>query len=231
MKTFEKIVLNIPHSSNYMAGIAGWKKDVSFIEKVNKWTDWYTDLIFDKPSYLSNDEIIPIVFPYSRFYVDAERLINDEKEKEGQGIIYTNFENCTRVVSNNEKEKLMAIYNSHIDLIKSNLNDKTFLLDCHSFPSELSDIDVCIGFNDDWSKPDDELIEKVKSIFEKSNFKVGINYPYSNSISPNCNFNYKSMMIEINKRCYMNENNLSLKNNFYIIANLISKVYSLILEK
>jgi putative restriction endonuclease len=37
--------------------------------------------------------------------------------------------------------------------LRYNLCPDALLLDCHSFPSELSDVDICIGFNEDWSKP------------------------------------------------------------------------------
>ena len=39
-----------------------------------------------------------------------------------------------------------------------------------------------------------------------------MNKPYSNSITPPKEFHYKSIMIEVNKRIYMNEKTLSLTN-------------------
>lgn len=226
MKQFNRIVLNIPHSTNNMAGMAGWKKNNIFIEDIKKWTDWYTDIIFGT----NEENIIPIVFPYSRFYIDAERLIDDEMEKIGQGIIYTEFNDNVRTISNEEKEKLMIIYNNHISCIKKQLTEKSLLIDCHSFPSELSDNSICIGFNEDWSKPSEEIISNIVKIFEKMGYSVGINTPYSNSLSPKCNFTYKSLMIEVNKRCYMDERTLSLNPNFYNICGAISNVYNYILS-
>ena len=71
---------------------------------------------------------------------------------------------------------------------------------CHSFPSHLSDVDICIGYNEDRSKPCKETIETAVNIFEDAGYKVGINHPYSNSETPDCPFHYKSMMIEVNKK-------------------------------
>lgn len=229
MQTFDKIVLHIPHSSNYMAGAAGWKKNPQFVEDTKQWTDWYTDLIFDRPSYLSEEQVVPVIFPYSRFYVDAERLPDDPLEREGQGIVYTRFNDNVRTVGERERARLMTLYHNHIDRLRSVLTPASILVDCHSFPSHLSDVAVCIGFNDDWSRPDDEVIAAIAHCFENLGLRVGINTPYSNSVSPRCAFDYKSVMIEVNKRCYMDERRLSLNPNFYHIANAISAVYGKLL--
>ena len=187
---------------------------------------------FNRPSYLSEEEVVPVIFPYSRFYVDVERLVDDPLEKEGQGIIYTRFNNNVRTVDEREREHLMTLYHNHIDRLRSALTPASILVDCHSFPSHLSDVSVCIGFNDDWSRPDDEVIAGIRHRFEQLGLRVGINTPpYSNSVSPRCAFDYKSVMIEVNKRCYMGERDLSLNPAFYNIAGAISSVYQMLLGK
>ena len=40
---------------------------------------------------------------------------------------------------------------------------------------------------------------------------LGINYPYSNSEAPLCSFAYQSMMLEVNKRVYLEKNSVYLK--------------------
>ena len=79
--------------------------------------------------------------------------------------------------------------------------------------SEMSDIDICIGYNEDWSKPNKETIELAVNLFEDCGYKVGINEPYSNSETPECPFTYQSMMLEVNKKVYMEDGTLFLKNN------------------
>ena len=68
-------------------------------------------------------------------------------------------------------------------------------------------------------------IEYIKDLFSSHGYKVGINDPYSNSITPKSKFDYKSVMIEVNKRCYMDENTLALNADYYKIGNLIQKMY------
>ena len=43
----------------------------------------------------------------------------------------------------------------------------------------------------------------VVNLFEDNGYSVGINYPYSNSEAPECAFGYQSMMLEVNKRVYL----------------------------
>ena len=43
----------------------------------------------------------------------------------------------------------MNIYHDYIRGVKESLTKESILIDCHSFPQELSDVDVCIGFNED----------------------------------------------------------------------------------
>jgi N-formylglutamate amidohydrolase len=103
------------------------------------------------------------------------------------------------------------------------------LLDCHSFPSELSDIDICIGYNEDWSKPNKKTIELAVNLFEDNGYKVGINEPYSNSETPDCPFEYQSMMLEVNKKVYMEPDSLRIKqpdSKKSNVRNLINKLLS-----
>ena len=116
------------------------------------------------------------------------------------------------VPKENEK-RLLGLWHWHQRRLRDSLCEGALLLDCHSFPSEMGDIDICIGFNEDWSKPDKNTIEMVVCLFEENGYKVGINEPYSNSETPDCPFQYQSMMLEVNKKTYMEEETLHLKNN------------------
>jgi len=223
------IILNIPHSSVcgiFDSRLGGWDRNPHFVNDcVNKWTDWYTDLLFSVPAM---PNVIPFVFEYSRFVVDVERLYNDEKGKEGQGIIYTNFDGYKRS-EKIDRRKLTNIWETHCMKILNRIKENDILIDCHSFPSELDkDCDICVGFNDDWSF-DGRIVNLIKEEFEKSGYKVKLNSPYSNSIipfkgynvsgisdsgyNPSYKTNYKSVMIEVNKKIYMNEKRLTLERN------------------
>ena len=84
------IVLNIPHSSVQNYDTDEWSDKNLLHEQVNEWTDWFTDDLF-RPSIKGKYDIKANVFNHSRFYVDVERLIDDDLENVGQGIIYTDF--------------------------------------------------------------------------------------------------------------------------------------------
>ena len=118
----------------------------------------------------------------------------------------------------------MNIYHDYIRGIKECLTKESILIDCHSFPPELSDVDVCIGFNDDDSKPSDEVVGTIDDEFSKIGFTVGINKPYSNSVvfgKP-----HKSIMIELKKSIYMDEETLLLRPNISIkVRNAIQRIY------
>ncbi len=191
----DNIVLNIPHSRAAGLKESGCRDDV--LPYVMEWTDWQTDSLF-----VSLDERIkPIIFGLSRFVVDVERLVDDPMEELGQGIIYRRFGDAVR--GDVDAETLMAMYYKHHNALKSELTETSLLIDCHSYPTKVcKDIDVCIGYNEDGSKPSEELIELISNHFKGYGYRIGINKPYSNSISPEMSFTYPSVMIELNKAIY-----------------------------
>ena len=114
------------------------------------------------------------------------------------------------------KDELLKIYNDH----HQKLNFETrkilpyipvvFIVDCHSYGDAQikSDIDFCLGFNDNFDNF--EMLEKMKNHLEKNGYKVGINTPYSNAIVPSQFYGnelVKSIMIEVNKRLYLDNQN------------------------
>ena len=224
---YENIVLNIPHAG--VRGLGSIKCDdkVNLLAEVRKWTDWYTDLIFIPEK---NDRIKHIIADYSRFAVDVERLLDDPLKKKGQGIIYTKYNGQERHVEEKERIRLMAYYYDYIDRLKSMLSEHSLLIDCHSFPSDLSDVDICIGYNEDWSKPTGFVIDLVVESFKLHGYKVGINTPFSNAIAPETGYTYNSIMIELNKRVYLNEQTLDFNDNAPKLREQLASLYSLLLR-
>ena len=211
-----KIVLNIPHCSTngiFDKNIGCWPCNRFFVNDcVNKWTDWYVDFLFGGLS--RRDNVETVVFPYSRFVCDAERLKNDPLDKNGNGIIYNRFDGYERRTLTDEQiTRIMGIWSKHQEkLANAIMDENTILVDCHSFPSDVSDCNICIGHNEDWSY-DKRIVDGVVRTFKNSGYTVEINKPYSNSITPPKDFHYKSIMIEVNKRIYMNERTLHLENS------------------
>lgn len=224
-----KIVLNIPHANPIFPSEnekLKWENQELLASLLNTWTDWFTDKIF-MPIDENKSFVKSIVFPYSRFYIDVERLVDDELNKIGQGIVYTSISGNVRNV--NDTSEYMTLYNEHIGSFSSCLDENTILIDCHSFPSDWGDVDVCIGYNNDESYSK-ELVDTVTNYFESCGYKIGINTPYSNSLTPVHPITYKSIMIELNKRIYMDEENISLSDNAEVIHNQINKLYKMLQE-
>lgn len=225
-----KIILNVPHTS--IEGIFdrenGWYASIPSLQRdVKRWTDWYTDFLFS----CDHPDVIMKKCGLSRFVVDVERLINDPLEKEGRGIIYTDPEYGRRKLSETRKRELMCFYHNYrIKLGEMITSDEDVLIDCHSFPSNLApDVSVCIGYNDDWSRPSQGFLGNVSRIFERHSLTVSFNNPFSNSITPETPYRYKSFMLEVNKSSYMDENTLDMY--YYNRVNAaILDVYSYIIN-
>ena len=215
MNRFNNIVLNIPHSSlNGVFGEYGkWNANPYFMKEcVLKHTDWYTDMLFAT----KNEKVKSVIFPYSRFVCDAERLVDDPKESEGQGIIYTHFGNYKRGdLTEEEKAYILELRTEHLNRLTEALEENgSLIIDCHSFNGGIDECQICIGYNDD-DTYDGEAVELVKKIFKKYNYSVSLNTPYSNSISPSTDKKYKSLMIEVNKKIYLYDDNQLCYNKFH----------------
>jgi N-formylglutamate amidohydrolase len=229
MENFDKIVLNIPHSS-INGYYRGWEGGCNMFPVVKQWTDWHTDTLFNP--FMDNVEAV--IFPYSRFFCDVERLRKDPLEEKGQGLFYTDFDGFHREKTIELYKEVSILYERHHwSLTHASMSNNTaVIIDCHSFPSVLSDIDVCIGFNEDDTKPSDDLINYVSDKFKEIGLIVGINEPYSNSIVPDCKTDgLKSFMIELRKGVYMNEDTLDINTTmFYKVKTALSTIYRQLLK-
>lgn len=225
----ERILLNIPHSSNNFLSDE-WIGDDVF-EGVKRWTDHFTYKLFST-SEKFDGRIDFVVGKVNRFTCDFERLLTDDTNALGGGIVYKEYGNSRRMIDNvREYDIIKNIYLPYIEEIKNKLTPSTILIDCHSFPSDIApDIDICIGFNDDWSKPDDDVIDCVIDHFSSSGLKVGVNEPYSNTISPKTDFYYSSIMIEVNKHLYMDQVEIKEFPDMYKLHIKILQLYRKILQ-
>ena len=223
METFNKIILNIPHDGTEQT-TGKWKGNIE--QHIKKWHDTKVRQIF--LPYI--DKAVSVPFCKSRFDCDVERLENDPLKEMGQGIYYTKFEDCTRKYNFDEHKHAVEDWLLHRYAIIANLVPNSLIIDCHSFPSEVcEDIDINIGFNEDFSKPSAAFITFLADFFEQYGYKVGINKPYSNSITPTQELAYKSVMIELNKKIYLNEDTNELLSSAYKINQMLNYLYKNIL--
>jgi len=242
-------ILHIPHSSIEVPskerdGIH--LSDDEIQSELIKMTDWYTDHLFSLKSPL----VSFVKYPVSRLIVDPERFEDDAQEvmaAKGMGAIYcrTSGGKKLRDVPNpQERSRLLkTYYHPHHAKLSSLVVDslskhrKALIVDCHSFPSKphphesdqsVDRPDICIG-TDPFHTPD-WLTESIRSDFLNRGYSVEINRPFSGALVP-INFYQKdkaisSIMIEINRRLYLNEETGSKGSSFTDVKKVIKEVVS-----
>ena len=241
-RCYKNILLHVPHSSSAFPSESNYTfHDLDDEEKLL--IDYFTDELFAPKK--ETEHISSVVFPYCRLYCDVERLVNDPLEKDGLGICYIRRVPTGRGYSYtfrefNTKENAFSQYvDFHAKVSKSivGMSDRRLLIDCHSFsalPNLLNsnppDIDICIGYNDDETCPDKVVIGNIAQYFRSLGYKVGINEPFSNSKTFSVPVKYNSVMIEVNKRLYMNEYTLEKTEGFEKLNQEIQGLYSILIK-
>lgn len=240
-RCYKHLLLHIPHSSSSFPSDSKYTwNDLDSEERFL--IDYYTDELFVPNE--GTEKIESIIFPYCRLYCDVERLINDPLEKDGLGISYyrevpTENGYGFKIRSFSTTDKAFNHYSDfHSSVAKKlfSMGDGTLLIDCHSFssvPNLLNsnppDIDICIGYNDDETCPSNVVIGNIVHYFKVLGYKVGINTPFSNSKTFNVPMKYHSVMIEVNKRLYMDELTYMRYDSFYKFKHDIQSLYILLL--
>lgn len=218
------IVLHIPHWSTLMpmGSLKQWDRDIN--DYITELADVYTKLLFNIP--MANVKCID--YPYSRFYCDVERLIEDPMGSIGQGLYYTKYKDAVRSYNQDDVREVFKSYVDHHKRLSEALNEHSLLIDCHSFNSEVApDVDICLGYNEDETKPEQGLLDMVKLFFETHGYRVAFNKPYSNAVSPKTGFKYPSLMIEVNKNVYVKDNSFDASGKLYTV---LSYLYRKILD-
>jgi N-formylglutamate amidohydrolase len=145
--------------------------------------------------------------------------------KVGMGALYESFDDGSllRKVSPDLRSRIITDYywQHHNELLekvnKQLINDGSCLIvDCHSFPSKplIRDLDqtaVRPDFNigtDKYHTPQ-KLIEASIAYFEQRGFSIGVDWPYKGTIVPLAHYqknkNVNSIMLEVNRKLYLNE--------------------------
>ena len=232
-------LFHIPHSSNFIpnynyipsSSLNGMRKDIMLS------TDWNTDEIFNV------DGITKHVAKFSRVFCDVERFITDDMDKFGRGVYYTltndgkhlrdfNLEHYNYIIENYYKPH----HNELSNLVNNILNQEGIvrIVDCHSFNEERLPFetfgerpDICIGV-DEFHTPQ-YLINLFKLKFESCGFSVDVNSPYSGTIVPlehyMKNRNAESIMIEINKKLYMDDVNVLDYSKISQLNKIVSSIF------
>lgn len=192
-------------------------------KNVFEYADLYTDELFEPLL----ERFGGVKSSYSRLFFDPERYFDDAQEvmsKKGLGWFYE------RAILENKplrhadsKERIAHYYHRHHSELnrltqeRLDLYGKCTIIDCHSFSNvrywfhdpSLELPDICIGYDEEHVNM--ELVEILKEAFAEAGYGVEINSPYSGSVVPSVFYGrgkeVKSVMIEINKKLYLDSEN------------------------
>jgi N-formylglutamate amidohydrolase len=237
------IVCNIPHDSTIIP--KQFKEDFSIDNNELKaeafeLADLHTKDLFEPLLKKYNG----IVSKISRLVVDIERFDNDNLEtmsSVGMGVLYeksTKGKSIRKLSRARKNQLLHSVYYPYHQNLET-LADiclkkfgKCLIIDCHSFPEiartyepdqSKRNHDICLGSNH-FHTPK-IIFDTFKDNFKKGGFKVKQNIPFSGTIVPakyfNKNKNVYSIMIEVNRKLYMDENNFYKKPGFNDISSKI----------
>ena len=237
------LVRHIPHSSTVIPAEYRGQfliDDYELQSEILRLTDWYTDKLY---ADLDSEQV---VFPISRIICDPERFLDDDLEaasKVGMGVFYTHGTKgqVIRFKNKSLRDQIIQEYylphHSSLSLKVSNCLKsfgKAGILDCHSFPSSplptddhlnINPPDFCLGF-DDFHAPYD-LMRTCQSLLSSEGFTVNINSPYSGCLIPSdfyrVNPRVLGLMVEVNRRTYMDEETGNVNDQFVRIQKIIKK--------
>lgn len=201
-------------------------------------TDHETDILFGVPS----DVATPVVFPVSRLVVDPERFIDEDMEvmaSRGMGVIYTRTSSGRplrkNLTSGQRAALLERFYHPHHQRLTAAVSaalsehGRCLLIDGHSFPSiplpyeldqDSARPDICVGT--DVVHTPSWLRDLAVEIFEGSGLTVAINKPFAGAMVPaeflGHDRNVLPIMIEVNRRMYMDESTGRRASGFEFVA-------------
>lgn len=179
------------------------------------------DLKTDQLFTLNREESIPVVFPYSRVFVDVERFRDDSNEpmsSRGMGVVYQNGHDLNPIRHKLTIELRKAILSEYYDPHHAELNHavddqlktngRALIIDCHIFPRyrllyedsrQTGRPEICIG-TDNFHTPK-AVVDSVVYQFLKKGYTAALDQPFSGTLVPIKHYHKTkevvSIMIEI----------------------------------
>ncbi len=228
------VVVHIPHASLEIP--EEYRKTI-LLDELTLWrekcrmTDAFCDDLYDAPGFENR-----IVAENSRFVCDVERFRDDELEpcaKKGQGLMYTKTWVGKKLRENNQELRnkiLEEIYDPHHERLTSAVElalskyGKCLIIDGHSFHSKmivklgnifgLPDFD----FGTDSFHTPKGLVDAMCDFAKRSGYRPKVNTPFGGAITPMKFYQREkrvvSVMIETNRKLYMNEKNMTKNGGF-----------------
>lgn len=247
-KVLIPIIANIPHSSKYIPPEIRpfiLLDDESLKRELIRMTDSYVDELF---SCIREMGGISAEYHQSRLVLDPERFEDDEKEimsSTGMGVIYTRTSDGHKLRESPTAKERSALldcfyYPYHNTIGKEvqgllNSFGKCTIVDCHSFPSnplpyELNQDakrpDICIG-TDNFHTPGNLIVE-TETFLQSKGLTTDRNKPFHETYVPEVFYKndkrVSSVMIEINRGTYMNEESGAKTGSFNKIKDTITEL-------
>jgi N-formylglutamate deformylase len=246
-KTAQIVVLHIPHSSREIPTDerqAIHLDDAALDTDLLRMTDSFADELFPATPV----EADRIIFPLSRLVCDVERFPSDEDEPlaaRGMGAIYirTSKGNVLRAEPDaaNRQALLGRWYWPHHARLERAVNDVVtqsgtcLIVDCHSFasvalPYELDRTseraDICVGTDPFHTPP--AVRDAIVQAAQREGYSVAVDVPFAGALVPLSAYGKDrrvvSVMIEVNRRLYMDELTGRKTENFAAVGDAIGRL-------
>ena len=240
-------VVHIPHSSTFIPDDVRntlVPSDSALKRELLRLTDRYTDELFAPDSAVA----FSVVFGVSRLVVDPERFTDDALEPmagRGMGAVYTataDGATLRTTLSASERAGLLdrfyAPHHAALEVAVEKALDaagKCLVIDGHSFPNDPLPCDlnqarprpeICIGT--DPFHTGSELATRASQGFEAHGLEVAVDRPYRGALVParwwRRDARVSAVMIEINRRLYMDEATGAKTADFAEIARVVRSV-------
>lgn len=252
----KEIIVHIPHSSIIIP--VPFQKEFliqgdELKQELLYMTDWYTDELFSSDNSISViHECSRLVCDPERFL----NPYDEGMYQKGMGMYYTHTAGGKQMKrhpllckeSVDSYYTALNIYEQHHNKLRSCVDEqikkygKTLIVDGHSFPSipfsyepkenfYIERPDICIGTDIIFTP--DNLIKFTKDYFEKRGLRVLVNTPFNGTLVPNPYYtekspNVQSIMIEVNRKLYMNEKTGKKLSSFDELRNVIRQFLELV---
>jgi N-formylglutamate deformylase len=247
MSEVPRAVIHIPHASTVIPADVRRTfvlSDAELGRELLRLTDRYTDELF----HLAPELAFSVVYGVNRFVTDPERFPDDGAEPmaaRGMGAVYvstTDGEPLRDALTAPQRSDLLTrFYQPHhvaLEAAVQGVLDATghcLIIDSHSFPNEPLPCDqdqqrprpdVCIG-TDSFHTPG-ELAAQAAGAFSDQGLDVTLDRPFSGAMVParwyEQDKRVASVMVEINRRLYMDEATGEKNSGFSDIQDLVRSV-------
>jgi N-formylglutamate deformylase len=248
-------ILHVPHSSTFIPPATREQfqlDDASLDRELLRMTDHFTLELFSRTSSAESEIVRSDV---SRLVVDVERFDDDALEimaSRGMGVLYNRTSDgrpLRRPLTDSERNELLAVwYRPHHNRLTQVVRDamdsgkRVVIVDAHSFPAKPLPYEldqrtdrpyICIG-TDAFHTPE-TLLTAMHLELRDLGYSVAVNAPFSGALVPMAFYQkdprVHSIMLEVNRSLYMNEETGERRADFAIVAERVQRAYSTAIER